>query len=123
MVSATVKARRSLHRRRKHNCCIKIIRERDKRRGNERLALFIKERKVKTFPSRVALLACLHENQGYIVPYQQLGIILGYKTMQDRHRHTLRQHMLWIKRTLTAYKALCILAVAPNVGYVLCGHQ
>jgi len=107
--------------RRKHHCCIKITRESAK--GRDKLVLFIKGRKVKTFPSQVALLACLHENQGHIVSYQRLGAILGYESTQDRHRRTLRQHMLWIKKTLAAHKALCMLAVAWDTGYVLCGHE
>jgi DNA-binding response OmpR family regulator len=70
-----------------------------------------------------ALLDCLHKNRGHLVAYQQLGQILGHKTFRKPQRHVLRQYVSRIGKTLAAHKALCILAVAPDIGYVLCAHQ
>ena len=72
---------------------------------------------------QTALLACLHENQGHIVPYKQLVRLLGHRSTRLEQMHILRQYAAWITKTLTAHKALCMLAVAPRVGYVLCGHE
>ena len=73
--------------------------------------------------TQTELLACLHENQGHIVPYKQLVRLLGHRSTRLEQMHILRQYAAWITKTLTAHKALCMLAVAPRVGYVLCGHE
>jgi DNA-binding response OmpR family regulator len=70
-----------------------------------------------------ALLAYLHKNQGRLVSYRQLVLILGHKSARKPQQHLPRQYMLWISKTLAAHKALCTLAVAYRVGYVLCGHK
>ena len=108
---------------RKYPCCIRILRESTKNRGQVQLVLLIKGRQVEASQRRMALLACLHENQGHIVSYKQLGLILGHKSARTQQLHILRQYVLWISKTLAAHKALCMLAVAPRVGYVLCGHE
>ena len=109
---------------RKYPCCIRIERERAKSKNYDyKLLLFIKGRRVKASATQIAVLACLHDDQGHVVPYQRLGRILGYKSTELPQRHTLRQYVLWIKKTLAAHKALCVLAVVPEIGYVLCGHR
>jgi DNA-binding response OmpR family regulator len=108
---------------RKYRCCIRIVRQSAKQNGQAKLLLFIKGRRVEASQKHAALLACLHKNQGHIVVYKQLGLILGHKSARTTQLHILRQYVLWISKTLAAHKALCMLAVAPRVGYVLCGHK
>ena len=108
---------------RKYRCCIRIERESARKNGQANLVLFIKGRQVDASQTQMAMLAYLHKNQGYIVSYEQLGQILGHKFARPQQRHILRQYASWIGKTLSAHRALCILAVAPRVGYVLCGHE
>ena len=108
---------------RKYPCCIRIEREKAKENGHGKLALFVKGRQVEATQKHVALLACLHENQGCLVSYKQLGRILGHKSARKPQQHVLRQYMSWISKTLAANKALCTLAVSFRNGYVLCGHK
>jgi DNA-binding response OmpR family regulator len=108
---------------RKYRCCIRIVRESAKENGQAKLVLFIKGRQVEATQKHAALLACLHKNQGHVVSYKQLGLILGHKSTRTQQLHILRQYVLWISKTLAARRALCMLAVAPRVGYVLCGHK
>jgi DNA-binding response OmpR family regulator len=108
---------------RKYPCCIRIERERAKENGQAKLALFIKGQQVDASQTQTALLACLHENQGHIVSYKQLARLLGHRSTRPEQLHILRQYASWITKTLAAHKALCMLAVAPRVGYVLCGHK
>ena len=109
---------------RKYPCCIRIETESARPKGrDDKLVLFIKGRRVRASATQVALLACLHDDQGHVVPYERLGRILGYKSTQMPERRILRQYVLWIKKTLAAHKALCVLAVAVDTGYVLCGHR
>jgi DNA-binding response OmpR family regulator len=107
---------------RKYPCCIRILHESTKNRPKVQLVLLIKGRQVGATQKQAALLACLHENQGRIVCYKQLNLILGHKS-GPQQLHILRQYVLWISKTLAAHKALCMIAVAPRVGYVLCGHE
>jgi len=109
---------------RNYPCCIRIVREKDKETGQAKLVLFIKGRRVEAPTEKhTALLDYLHKNRGHLVTYQQLGLILGHKTFRMPQRHVLRQYVSWIGKTLAAHKALCILAVAPDIGYVLCAHE
>ena len=108
---------------RKYPCCIRIERESAKKKRQAKLILFIKGQRVDASQTQTALLACLHKNQGHIVPYKQLGGLIGHKSTRPEQRHILRQYASWITKTLAAHKALCMLAVAPRVGYVLCGHK
>jgi DNA-binding response OmpR family regulator len=105
------------------DCCIRIARENGDRKGSGgKLALCIRGRQVKATPAQIALLACLHEHQGRIVPYAHLGKLLRLKSSRLQQRWILRQYIMWIKRTLAAHNAPCVIAVAPDVGYALCGH-
>jgi DNA-binding response OmpR family regulator len=107
---------------RKYRCCIRI--ESAKENGQVKLLLFIKGRQLEAPTEKhTALLDCLHRNRGHLVTYQQLGLILGHKTFRNPQLHILRQYVSWIGKTLAAHKALCILAVAPGIGYVLCEHE
>jgi DNA-binding response OmpR family regulator len=106
------------------DCFIKIARENGDRKGSGgKLTLSIRGRQVKAAtPAQIALLACLHENQGRILPYEHLGKLLRLKSSRLQQRWILRQYIMWIKRTLAAHKAPCVIAVAPSVGYALCGY-
>jgi len=107
----------------KYRCCIRIERESARQNGQAKLVLFIKGRQVEATQTQTAMLACLHKNQGHVVSYKQLVLILGHNSIRPPQLHILRQHASWIGKTLAAHKALCILAVAPRIGYVLCGHK
>jgi DNA-binding response OmpR family regulator len=108
---------------RKYPCCIRIVQESAKENGPRKLVVFIKGRRVEASQRQTALLAYLHKNQGHIVSYKKLIRILGFKSTETPQLHILRQYVLWISKTLAARKALCMLAVAPRIGYVLCGHE
>lgn len=103
---------------RKYPCCIEIVRER--RNGN--LVLIIKGRQVRAGQKQMALLARLHDEQGHVVTHERLRSILGYKSTKKMQQHLLEQYMHWIRKTLAAHNALCMLGVVRGVGYVLCGH-
>jgi len=83
---------------RKYRCCIRIVRDRAKENGQAKLVLFIKRHQVEASQKHTALLACLHKNQGHIVSYKQLGLILGHKSARTPELHILRQYVLWINR-------------------------
>jgi DNA-binding response OmpR family regulator len=108
---------------RKYPCCIRIERESTKQNGQAKLILFIKGHQVEATQTQTTLLACLHQNKGHVVSYKQLVRVLGQKSTAPEQLHILRQYASWITKTLAAHKALCILAVAPRVGYVLCEHD
>jgi hypothetical protein len=72
---------------RKYPCCIRILHERADNRPKVQLVLLIKGRQVEATQKNAALLACLHENQGRIVSYKQLNLILGHKLF-DRSKCT-----------------------------------
>ena len=106
------------------DCCIRIARENGGRKGSGgKLALYISGRQVNAAtPKQIALLACLHEHQGRIVPYEHLSKVLRLKSSRLQQKWILRQYIMWAKKTLASYNAPCVIAVAPDVGYALCGH-
>ena len=105
------------------DCCIKIARENGDRKGSGgKLALYIRGRQVNATPKQIALLACLHEHQGRIVRYEHLGKMLRLRSSRLQQKWILRQYIMWAKRTLVAHNAPCVIAVAPDIGYVLCAH-
>jgi len=76
---------------RKYPCCIRILHERTENRRKVQLVLLIKGRQVEASQKLVALLACLHENQGRVVSYKQLNLILGLKSVRPQQLYILRQ--------------------------------
>jgi DNA-binding response OmpR family regulator len=88
--------------------------------GRRRPLLFLNGRHVPARSKEIALLACLYENKGRMVPYSHLCRIIGHKASRASDRHILRQYMSWIKRTLKVHKVPLVLAAARDVGYVLC---
>ena len=95
-------------------CCIEIVRKRSAKEG----VLLIKGNPVRASQRRLAVLACLHEEQGRVVPYERLRAILGHKSSERKQTHLLQQYMLWIRKTLAAHEASCMLGVVQSVGYV-----
>jgi len=104
---------------RRYPCCIEIVRP----RRDKNFILLIKGRHVRASQKQMALLACLHDDQGRVITYKQLRMILGYKSTKKMQQHLLEQYMYWIRKTLAAHKTLCMLGVVRGVGYVLCGHR
>jgi hypothetical protein len=82
--------------------------------------LFINGNAVKAMRAQVALLACLYDELGCVVPYERLCRIIGHQSSHERQLHILRQQMLIVRRLLTKHKARCSIAVAAGVGYALC---
>ena len=82
--------------------------------------LFINGNSVKAARAEVALVACLYNELGRVVPYGRLCRAIGHQSSEDRQLHILRQYMQLIRRMLATHKARCYLAVSPNVGYALC---
>jgi DNA-binding response OmpR family regulator len=96
--------------------------EKGKQRGGLRIrkpALFSNGDRVSASNRHVALLACLRENLGRVVPYERLFSCLGHKSKRKMPKHLLRQYMTWIKRTLSTHEVPYVLPVAQNVGYAL----
>lgn len=77
-------------------------------------------RSVRAPRAHVALLACLFNDLGHVVPYERLCAAIGHHTVQDTQLHILRQHMGLIRRMLNAHKVHYVVAVAHGIGYALC---
>lgn len=74
----------------------------------------------KAHRAQLAILACLSNELGHVVPYQRLCRVIGHHSCGDRQLRILRQQMLLVRRLLTRHKARCSIAVAAGVGYALC---
>jgi hypothetical protein len=69
----------------------------------------------------MALLVCLYENMGCVVPYERLASALGCKSADPNgRRHVVRQHVVRAARVLAFHGAPYVIAAATNVGYGLC---
>jgi hypothetical protein len=64
-----------------------------------------------------ALLACLYDELGRVVPYDRLCRVIGHQASGKRQVRILRQQMMFVRRLLTPRY---FLAVAAGVGYALC---
>jgi DNA-binding response OmpR family regulator len=82
--------------------------------------LFINGKSVKAPRAQVALVACLYNELGCVVPYKRLCRVIGHQSSQDRQLRLLRQYMQLIRRMLATHKARCFLAVSAGLGYALC---
>ena len=86
-----------------------------------RLALFINgQRSDRGGQGQLALLACLLDNLGRVVPYKRLFTVIGRKSDNGYNRHLLRQYMLVLRVMLLANKAPFVIATVHDVGYSLC---
>ena len=82
--------------------------------------LSILGRRITVRPSERAILACLHDNLGFAVPYKKL-CTLGYGSgaVTRRRKQALRQTMLMVRRRLDKHKVRCVLAAIPRFGYAM----
>jgi DNA-binding response OmpR family regulator len=80
----------------------------------------INGRWVKMSDRAAALLACLQNHPGRVVPYRRMAEILGLRTMRSAELRILRQYVMEVKRALAASRSPYVLAVAAGVGHALC---
>jgi hypothetical protein len=85
-----------------------------------RWVLYIDGRHVEGSQRHIAVLACLYDELGHVVPYKRLCPVLGQKTTGPTSLHLLRQYTTWIRQTLAVNKSPYVLTVAADVGYALC---
>jgi hypothetical protein len=86
--------------------------------GRKKLLLLVDGRSVEAPTAQIALLACLYNELGSVVPYRRLCSAIGHRS--SRKMHLLREHMRLVRRILAAHKLPYVLAVSQNVGYALC---
>jgi hypothetical protein len=67
-----------------------------------------------------ALLACLYDELGSVVPYKRLCRVIGHRRCGEKQIRILRQQMMLVRRLLTKHETRYILAIAGGVGYALC---
>jgi DNA-binding XRE family transcriptional regulator len=67
-----------------------------------------------------AVAECLLDNLGRAVSYKQLIAVIGRKSDDSSSRHLLRQSVSVLREMLIADNAPYVIAVAQEVGYVLC---
>jgi hypothetical protein len=82
-----------------------------------------KGRRIRASYAQAALLACLFEKVGHVIPYERLCEVIGHDASRARRArdvHILRQYMTWVRYTLARYKVPCLIAVANDIGYALC---
>jgi DNA-binding response OmpR family regulator len=82
--------------------------------------LFIDGKSVKAMKAQVALVACLYNEQGRVVPYERLYRLIGHRPSKAKQVNLLRQYMMQVRRLLTKHKAGYSIAVDAGVGYALC---
>lgn len=88
--------------------------------------LLINGQRIRAGQKPLALLTCLQQEMGYVVPYERLRqIMCPQKSVASRgtereQMHLLREYMRWIRETLAAHNASCVPGVVRDVGYVLC---
>ena len=70
-------------------------------------------------PHERAILVCLHENAGFLVPYETLCATLGHGTATAKERHALHQHIMTLRRLLSEHEAPYAVAGVDGVGYTL----
>jgi hypothetical protein len=87
-------------------------------RGRKELLLLVDGKSVKAPTAQIALLACLYNELGSVVPYKRLCLAIGHRS--SRKVHLLREYMRLLRRILAAHKLGYVLAVSQNVGYALC---
>jgi DNA-binding XRE family transcriptional regulator len=84
------------------------------------LTLLINGRRVQCNQTMLAVLACLFDNLGAVIPYEQLCQLIGHKSANSAATHVLRQYTAWLRGVLIANKAPYVITVARDVGYGLC---
>jgi DNA-binding response OmpR family regulator len=87
------------------------------------LTIFFKGCPIRASYAEAALLACLFEKLGHVIPYERLCEVIGHDGSRERRArdvHILRQYMTWVRYKLERHKVPCVIAVAKEVGYALC---
>lgn len=95
-----------------------LRREKFRRSARTRVALD-DEHEVMARPQERAILLCLQENVGFLVPYETLCAVLGYGTASAKERHALHQHIMSLRRLLSEHKVPYAVAGIEGVGYTL----
>lgn len=67
-----------------------------------------------------AVAECLLDNLGRAVSYKRLITVIGRRSDNSSSRHLLRQYVSVLREMLLADNAPYVIAVAREVGYVLC---
>lgn len=70
-------------------------------------------------PRERAILLCLHENVGLLVPYETLGAALGHGIVTAKEKHALHQHIMTLRRLLSEREVPYAVAGIDGVGYAL----
>jgi DNA-binding response OmpR family regulator len=91
-----------------------------KQDGSSNLALFINDRSVTRSRTRIALFHLLWKNNGRVIPYKRLCLVIGHSRTGRRQLHLLRQYIRWIKGTLATQGVPYLVATSPGIGYALC---
>ena len=95
-----------------------VLRERFRRSARTSVALD-DGHNILARPHERAILVCLHENVGFIVPYETLGAALGYTTVTAKERHAVHQHVMTLRRLLSEHEVPYVVAGIDGVGYAL----
>ena len=86
-----------------------------------KLTVFIRGTPVAAKSGATALLACLIENIGCVLPFERLTLAVGCKVADlEARRHGLRQHVLRAGQVLARHRAPYVIVAARNLGYALC---
>lgn len=89
-------------------------------RGSTRRPVLLDGHQVMARPHERALLVCLHENRGFLVPYATLCAVLGYGSATEKGKHALQQHIMTVKSLLSDHDVPYAVAAISGAGYTLC---
>jgi len=88
-------------------------------RSDGKLVVLIDDHPVKVEQKKAALLACLYESIGCVIPREKLCEVIGCRSLTPQGRlHVLQQHLHRLKDILNG--AGYVIAAAREVGYALC---
>src|SRR5690242_4378745 len=78
---------------------------------NGGLVLILKGRRIVEGQANLAVLAALHEQEGFVVSYSSLCKVIGHRTARGKQLHILRQYIGSLKRLLVTHKLSFVIAV------------
>jgi Helix-turn-helix/Transcriptional regulatory protein, C terminal len=82
--------------------------------------VLINGRRLRLNQTLTALLACLVDDLGCVIPYERLCSVIGHKSTRFPDRHVLRQYIRSLRGVLVTHKAPYVIAVVDDFGYGLC---
>jgi DNA-binding XRE family transcriptional regulator len=82
--------------------------------------VFINGERPRLNQTLTALLACLVDDLGRVVPYKRLCSVIGHKSERGSDRHVLRQYIRSLRDLLVTHKAPYVIAIVDEFGYGLC---